>query len=800
MKKLLVFFLALLTFSCSQNNSGDNSLINQAPDKTEYLVSSPDLNNFLKELEKNKLLTDSDFGVKSKLINTFSYFRNLNISSSSLLSIWNITEKSPEYLLITKQDSTLINLENERNKSVETIHSEGFSYKKYQLTDATFFMYENKNWTYISNRPSILREAVQNEKSSENSSLNKAYEATDPSKTSLIFKNSSSADLIKPYFSKFGFSNTNNIGSWFALDLDLTENAISLNGISLNSNGGNINKIPVRNNECLQIVPDNFISFYSFGFDYAISNNEKDSIAYPEILKNTLEIARIQTVSGDALVLNISEAETAREDMAGNGEITGTYRELDLFKLTNTKLFEKALQPFLKKQPYNFYVFLDHFVIFSTNEEVLKELINAKQNSSILVEKNNFKELSASISSQSSLLFLANSEKFQQKFQKEKDNKTNFAFSKNALTAVQIINDKNFAHIHSIARNGFSMASNTEEVSQSLVIKTESPIIGRPFFFKNHLTDQMDLAFQDEANNLYLYSNKGNLHWKKKLDSPVNGEIFQVDLFKNGYQQLAFSTAFQLNVLDRNGNKVKPFPIKFNDQLTQPLSVFDYDSNRNYRFVMVQGKNLFMVGPHGKGIKGFDFEKAKSEIILPPKHIRLNTKDYILVAEQSGKLNILSRQGNIRVPIKKSFNFSDNQWYGYENDFISSNKDHLIKIDQNGNVKEEAKLAENNKLVAEDNTLVYLNENELHINEKTIELDFGLYTAPQILKVKRKNFVAITDTQTQKVFVFKTDGALLEGFPVYGTSQVDIANADTDDRLELLVKGGENEVIVYDFL
>ena len=39
-----------------------------------------------------------------------------------------------------------------------------------------------------------------------------------------------------------------------------------------------------------------------------------------------------------------------------------------------------------------------------------------------------------------------------------------------------------------------------------------------------------DFAYQDDENYLYLFSNKGNLFWKKKLSSQIIGEIQQVDL------------------------------------------------------------------------------------------------------------------------------------------------------------------------------------------------------------------------------------------------------------------------------
>ena len=65
--------------------------------------------------------------------------------------------------------------------------------------------------------------------------------------------------------------------------------------------------------------------------------------------------------------------------------------------------------------------------------------------------------------------------------------------------------------------------------------------------------------------------------WKKQLDGAILGKIEQIDMYKNGRLQLAFATPNRVYVLDRNGKEVAPFPLKFNDKVTQPLSVFNYD-------------------------------------------------------------------------------------------------------------------------------------------------------------------------------------------------------------------------------
>ncbi|HKJ49567.1 MAG TPA: hypothetical protein VJ973_10780, partial [Christiangramia sp.] len=684
-------------------------------------------------------------------------------------------------------------------------------FKRMNLNEAKFFFLETGNAAIISNSKQIILNAGNQEKLLRSTSFNKALEASDKNKTSIFLNHELISAELSTIFQNMKFPGIQNFAAWSVLDIDISDANIKLNGISLNGNKENIlnrfRNINPQQSEIGKICPDDFISFYSVGFSNFEKlyknklNSGKDTIRseYPGILKHARESVSIVLTNGNVLALNINEIESAKETLAGLGNVAETFRGTEIIELNEGINFQEFFPDLMILETAEFYIIQDHFVIFSANPDALKSMIAAVQNSDTLNDTQYFNDLMTSLSSETSILFVVNSANFVKKWRKE-DSGQQFSFNKNSLAAFQVINEGDYSHLHGILSNS-EKAAKSNGAEQSSSINIDSPISMAPVFFKNHRTDQMDIAVQDENNELYLISNKGNIFWKKTMDSQITSPIYQVDLFKNGNKQMAFSTGYQMEVLDRTGKKVKGYPIKFNQPLTQPLSVFDYDNNRTYRFVLTQNKKIYMVGPKGKAIKGFSFEKADSEVIKAPKHIRLGTKDYILIAEETGKLNILSRQGKIRVPVSEKMDFSENEWFGYQNSFVSTNpKQSLVKISQNGTVSTtDLGLAENNRIVADRNNLVYLNENELSINSKTINLDFGLYTDPQLFTVRNRTLIAITDTQTQKVYVFNDNAELLEGFPVYGTSSVDIANADLDSKLELVVRGEENEILVYEF-
>src|SRR5690606_22533242 len=179
-------------------------------------------------------------------------------------------------------------------------------------------------------------------------------------------------------------------------------------------------------------------------------------------------------------------------------------------------------------------------------------------------------------------------------------------------------------HIHAI----FSTTKNGtgNDVQQIATFSLDSPPAIPAFPVRNHATGATEMIVQDEENSLYLIDTQGNRLWKRKISARINSDIYQVDIFKNGNLQFAFSTPNALHIIDRNGDPVKPFPIEFRDEVSQPLSVFDYDNNRNYRFLITQINDLLMYDAKGRIVKGFDFKKAGSTIIQAPQHFRLNNK------------------------------------------------------------------------------------------------------------------------------------------------------------------------------
>jgi hypothetical protein len=335
-------------------------------------------------------------------------------------------------------------------------------------------------------------------------------------------------------------------------------------------------------------------------------------------------------------------------------------------------------------------------------------------------------------------------------------------------------------------------------ISEELNIKLDADLLNNPQLVTNHLNKQKEIVVQDVKNKLYLISNTGKILWKKQLEGPVLGQIEQIDIYKNGRLQLAFTTPHKLYIIDRNGNDVSPFPGNFNDAITQPLSVFDYEKTKNYRLLITQGKNILMYDTSLKTVNGFNFKSANNTIISQPQHFRIGNKDYIAFKTQN-KMYFLDRTGNIRINPKTTSSFSNEAIYVYNDKFITtSTEGNLISIDTRGNsVSQNLNLSEQHHIDSSSKTLVTLSDNKLAIKGNSYELDFGSYTVPKLFYLQDKIYVTVTDLQTQKVYMFDSNAQLLSNFPVYGNSAITIDNIDSDSDLEFVTKGENNSIILY---
>ncbi|NRR90390.1 ribonuclease HII [Winogradskyella undariae] len=780
---LLILFLFVL--SCQKDYNKTKQAHQFIPNKTDVIIQVNELNDFINSIENNDILSTI---YNEQLKNIIPILNNLNTTNQVYISFTDSINTNPDYLVLTKHDSTLFVIDSIPNLISETLADSKI--EKTQINDNTIYHKIIGNTFAGSNNLELIK-TLNSE--NENTEISKLIETADKkSVASIIFK-----PTVKNY-SKLLFSDFINKGktNFTVLDLKYNDTGLSYNGIltskdsSYNYIDSFKNTIPQKTNSPA-VVPRNTESLLSIAYDdfsVFFKNNTKlkgeDADNSNTFLNFTNEIALID----NALILHSLDPNFLVESIE-NKSYTESFRDFDIFEFEDHDYFKTILKPFISFENAQYFSVFENFIIFSETTDHLKEILTDALNNNTLVNSDAFININDNLSDEASLFIYKDSKELSSIMGENLD-----GYNANA---VQFIQEDNYTHINGIIQK-FKKRAATNSVNEAFTTKLEAPLIKAPQTVKNHITKANDIVAQDTNNTLYLISSSGNILWKKKLQNKILGKIEQIDMYKNGRLQLAFATSNRIYVLDRNGNDVSPFPLKFNDAITQPLSVFDYDKKKNYRLLVTQGKNLLMYNAKGQAVNGFKYKNNNSNIISQPKHYRIGTKDYIVFGAGEN-LKILNRQGSARANAKDKIRFSDNEVYLYQNKFTTTNTlGELIQVDTRGKqTSENLNLTDKHKISTTSKTLVSLRENRLTIKSRKIDLDYGDYSEPRIFYLNDKIYVTTTDKQSKKVYLFDSQVKSIPNFPVFGIGAATLEKLDNDNGLELITQSDDQTIVVY---
>ncbi|MCF7567720.1 ribonuclease HII [Sabulilitoribacter arenilitoris] len=804
--RFFCFALLLLTLSCSNQNTTRTKFIHFIPENTSVVVKTSNIESLKSAIQNNDLIEKlSNTNTYNDIKNKLDALSILDPKSELLICFSKENNDSLQYSIITKYHTSLFKTDSLTNYIEEKLTYKNKSITKSTLNNNIFYSTAIDSVFFASSSKKIIDAAFLNtEKKVE---LEKIYNTTDKDKSLSVLINSEN-EIIKSFFIEDLIS-LKNFSNYYAVDADISQDEMIINGITKASDSTNSlinifkNNIP-QENQIQNITPSNSDGFLSFTFnDYKtfktnlLKFNKQDSIVPTTLFDNAIEIGVVYEGKKQAIVLNSIDVIATKDALLSELNISDTYRQIDIYSFSKANLFSNTFSPLINFNKASKYCVIDNFFVFADSLEMLQNIIASYQNKTTLSEQTHFKDIKANLSDESSLLIIVNSSILKTILDKNLKDNSNYNLKKYNASGLQFIYDINFAHINGIIKKAKTRGYQNS-ISEEFNIKLDANLLNQPQFVINHITKQKEIVVQDVNNKLYLISNRGKILWKKQLQGAVLGNIEQIDIYKNGRLQLAFATANKIYIIDRNGNDVAPFPKKFSNNITQPLSVFDYDKNKNYRLLVTQNKKLFMYNVSGKIVNGFTFKSANNNINTQPKHFRMNGKDY-LTFKTANKLYILDRTGKTRVKPKTSNNFSNEAIHLYKNKFTTTTQNgDLVSIDSRGNTTiENLNLSNNHQLETTSKTLVTLKDNKLTIKSKTIELDFGNYSPPKIFYINDKIYVSVVDLQSQKIHLFDSQAKPIANFPVYGNSQIDMDNIDKDKNLEFVTKGESNAVILY---
>ncbi len=787
MKKLIVVLLLfVLALSCKKDIKKETHLIDFIPNNPTAVIYASSINNLQDNLLQNEFFQQYKATKTYQEVQENFQFLDSIKSANEVLISYATVGKSLSYLVAISQKNTQNNLIYKAGSK----HYNGVEYQ--ELQDQNTFAIALDSTLVFTSSEILIENLIRNQKDNikySDPSLLKLYGAMGDETT--FFVNAKKIpNFIKSIFPT-SFLSTQN---WLSFELDVND-GISINGVATNNKVAldfvtQLQKSDTGKSAVHEIIPENFTNYTSYNFE-EIKNYSSPFENFTALIKNCTEV-----VSFTVKEANLCAFKIENTVVLDNLQEISVYRNATIYKNTYYKI-PTEINPV---QP-EYVCFLDDFMVMANTEVALQNCIAHYQNKTTLVTQSYYQQNAKALLSKVHIVNSVKTKKIVNQLSKSLNDAALLKVStkKYPLLIHQIIYEAGHVQFNSVLKK-VEKTKGKSAIYQLVSVGLAAEIAMQPQWIKNHKTNQKDLVVQDVNNVLYLISNKGKIIWKKQLNGKIQGKIQQIDIYKNKRLQMAFTTNTEFMVLDRNGEKVSPFYQKFTAGGLLPLAVFDYDNSRNYRFVITQNEEVFLFDNKMKRVKGFKFKKAKSNILYAPKHLRVGTKDYIIIAESNGKLHILNRQGKRRTKVKQHFVFSEFPLLFTKNAIIfRDNKNDVRQINVTTGATKKIDILQNNEssYTVKDKVKVKLGGQNLTIKNKTIELNYGTYTSPKIQYVNKNYYISITDLDTQKVFVYNSKGKLLSNFPIYGKSEITLTNADKDSYLEFAVQGENNTILMY---
>ena len=469
-----------------------------------------------------------------------------------------------------------------------------------------------------------------------------------------------------------------------------------------------------------------------------------------------------------------------------------------------------------------FFTFIDNYLVFGNTYESLTFLLRENVLNKTLGTDMSYARYSELIPNKSNLCFylgVTNARDLISMFLKDDKQKTFLAdfetFRKIQAVTLQYSSGRNMMYQNMYA--GYRPYLENKPLT-TWETALDAAVSMKPYLVKNHNTGENEIFVQDILNNIYLINRAGRVLWKKQLPEAIMSEVFQIDFYKNRKLQYLFNTKNFLYLIDRNGELVDKYPVRLPAPASGPLSVFDYDRNKDYRlFIATEGRKILAFTKEGSAVRGWEFEGTENVVTTPVQHYSIGTRDYIVVIDQF-KTYILDRRGNHRVRVQQNFQKSERNPLVFE-PRSSGNEARLVTTDHTGNVWRvyfDGKVdsitfggySENHFFDYQDlnadgqKDFIFIDENRVHAfrNNKselfsyqfvnTIDLPPAYY---QFGANDRK--LGVVDRRDNQIYLFNGNGTIYRGFPLKGRTPFTIGYLKQPGGSFNLLVGSEGNLL-----
>ncbi|MCB0519185.1 MAG: hypothetical protein H6577_25130 [Lewinellaceae bacterium] len=342
-----------------------------------------------------------------------------------------------------------------------------------------------------------------------------------------------------------------------------------------------------------------------------------------------------------------------------------------------------------------------------------------------------------------------------------------------------------------------------------------------PVVFKNPQNGEMEVFIQDENNQIYLVSKSGRILWRRKLDGPIRSKVEQIELHNNREGQFAFSTGNGIYLVDRLGEDIAGFPLKLQTNATNGVTVIDFFNSHDYQFfIACENGNAYGFDEKGSPVEGWRPKKGIGYVRLPLYHYQAAGKDFMVLLDTTGRMQVFQKNGEERFPEKKletvflqAPDFQEEKGYA-----------RMVACDEHGKVFVTNLNGDQfglNLKVGKNEAVLFLfadvtgDERKDYIGASGADLAAYFYEGKDfkkkfdyqfrdivdgIFSVKwqksKKDFIGAFCKNRRQIYLLDGEGRLFPQFPLAGTTAFSISDL-LGDGIPVVVVGNEESVFAY---
>lgn len=151
------------------------------------------------------------------------------------------------------------------------------------------------------------------------------------------------------------------------------------------------------------------------------------------------------------------------------------------------------------------------------------------------------------------------------------------------------------ASVYAVRMAQLPLAKPREELVQEIYVDSTIVVDNSSFELKDFTNGGKCYLEQLPNNKLRMLNGKKKGVWTIPFDTPLCGEVAQVDFFKNGKLQMLFVSGNKLYMLDRLGRIVRGFPLTLPKSVVYGPKVLDVNKDKNYSFMVLNEDNTISI-------------------------------------------------------------------------------------------------------------------------------------------------------------------------------------------------------------